>query len=168
MTDRFGYIKLADGRYREDKGFYYDDFEVGMVIEHRPGRTLTTTDNIWQSLIAMNQHPLHIEAEFARQTEFKELLMSSLVTFNVINGMTVHSLSQKSIANLGWDEVRLTHPVFVGDTLFAESEILEKRPSKSRPQQGIVTARTTGSNQDGKTVITYKRTFLVPMRSAAE
>jgi itaconyl-CoA hydratase len=164
--ERFGYIKTGENRYREDKGFSYEDFVIGMVIEHRPGRTVTATDNIWQSLISMNQHPLHIDAEYAGQTEFKELLVSSLVTFNIVNGLTVHSISHKAVANLGWDSVRLTSPVFVGDTLYAETEVLSKRESRSRPQQGVVTVRTLGRNQRGQQVIAFERIVLVPMRTA--
>jgi itaconyl-CoA hydratase len=164
--ERFGYIKTGANRYREDKGFCYEDFITGMVIEHRPGRTITATDNIWQSLISMNQHPLHIESEYANQTEFKEMLVSSLVTFNIVNGLTVHSISQKAVANLGWDSVRMTSPVFVGDTLYAETEILSKRESRSRPQQGLVTVRTLGTNQRDQQVITFERTILVPVRNA--
>ncbi|AOI71769.1 MaoC family dehydratase [Burkholderia ubonensis] len=166
MNTHAGYTRIAANRYREDKGFHYDDFVVGETIEHRPGRTITATDNVWQSLIAMNQHPLHIESEFANRTEFGELLVSSLVTFNIVNGMTVHTISQKGIANLGWDEVRLLAPVFVGDTLYAETEILDKRLSRSRAGQGIVTVRTTGTRQDGAAVITFKRTILIPQRAA--
>jgi itaconyl-CoA hydratase len=161
-----GYVKLGDKRYREERGLYLDDFELGLVIEHRPGRTITLTDNVWQSLIAMNLHPLHIDKEYAAGTEFGQILVSSLVTFNIVNGMTVHSLSQKGIANLGWDEVRLLAPVFVHDTLYAESEIVAKRESKSRPGQGIVSARTVGANQRGEQVIRYVRTFMVPSRPA--
>ncbi len=160
-----GYERIGENRIREDVGFYYDDFAVGLVIEHRPGRTVTATDNVWQSLIAMNQHPLHIDAEYANQTEFGQLLVSSLVTFTIVNGMTVRSVSQRGIANLGWDAVRLTAPVFVGDTLYAESEVLRKRPSASRPTQGIVTVKTVGFNQAGVSVIEFERTILVPRRS---
>ena len=162
--ERFGYIKTGENRYREDKGFYYEDFVLGTVIEHRPGRTITTADNVWQSLISMNQHPLHIESEYANQTEFKEMLVSSLVTFNIVNGMTVSSISQKAVANLGWDTVRMTSPVFVGDTLYAETDILSKRESRSRPQQGLVTVQTIGKNQRDQQVIAFERTILVPMR----
>ena len=160
-----GYGFVSPSRYREVKGLCYDDFVIGNTIEHVPGRTVTATDNVWQSLIAMNQHPLHIESAYAERTEFGELLVSSLVTFNIINGMTVHTISQKAIANLGWDEVRLHHPVFVGDTLKAETEILEKRLSRSRAGQGIVAVLTRGFNQDDMKVISFKRTILVPLRA---
>lgn len=161
---KFGYKKIGDNRFREDKGFCYEDFEPGVTIEHSPGRTITSTDNSWMSLLAMNQSPLHIDAVYCERTEFKQLLVSSLVTFNIVNGMTVHTVSHKGIANLGWDRVRLLHPVFVGDTLFAESTVLEKRESKSRPTQGIVKVQTIGKNQDGVAVIEFERTVLVEMR----
>ncbi len=158
--------QVGDKRYREVSGLYFDDFEVGDVFEHRPGRTVTNTDNIWGSLLAMNPHPLHIDAAYCEHTEFGELLVSSLVTFSIVNAMTVTSTSFKAIANLGWDKVRLTGPVFAGDTLYAESEVLSKRESKSRPGQGIVTVRTRGLKQDGSEIMHFERTFLVPVRGS--
>jgi itaconyl-CoA hydratase len=163
-----GYTALSATRIREDKGFYFDDFEAGMVIEHMPGRTVIEADNSWQSLVAMNQHPLHIDAEYARGTEFGRPLVSSLVTFAIVNGMTVHTVSQKAIANLGWDKVRLSAPVFIGDTLYAESEVLTKRLSATRPGQGIVTVLTVGMNQRREQVIRFERTILLPLRQASE
>jgi itaconyl-CoA hydratase len=160
------YVQVRPGRYRENSGLLYEHFVVGDVIEHRPGRTISTTDNIWGSLLCLNQHPLHIDAVYAGETEFGQLLVSSLVTFGIVNGMTVRTISQRGIANLGWDNVRLRAPVFVGDTLYAETEIVAKRPSESRPGQGIVTVHTTGRNQHGVQVIDFIRTVLVPMRVA--
>ncbi len=162
--DKISYKKIAENRYREERGLFYEDCVPGLVIEHRPGRTITATDNVWQSLIAMNQNPLHIDAEYAKQTEFKELLVSSLVTFNIVNGLTVSTMSQNAIANLGWDEVRLYHPVFVNDTLYSESEVISRRESKSRPNQGIVIIKTNGKNQNNEKVIDFKRTFLIKKR----
>ncbi|MGW0252479.1 MaoC family dehydratase [Nocardia goodfellowii] len=156
--------EVEPGRFREDVGLRYDDYIVGHVFEHRPGRTITTTDNIWSSLLCLNQHPLHIDAVYASETPFKQLLVSSLVTFGIVNGMTVKTISQQAVANLGWDKVRLTAPVFVGDTLYAETEILAKRPSASRPGEGIVSVHTVGRNQDGVQVIEFDRTLLAPMR----
>jgi acyl dehydratase len=153
---------VGAGRYRERWGFYLEDFEVGAVIEHRPGRTITETDNVWQSLIVTNDHPIHIDRRFAERSEFGRLLVSSLVTFAVVNAMTVSTVSARAIANLGWDRVRLPNPVFVGDTLYAESEILTVRESRSRPTQGIVTIATTGRKHDGTVVLTCERTILVP------
>ena len=159
------YLEVAPGRYREDHGLRYGDFVVGDVIEHRPGRTITATDNVWSSLLCLNQHPLHIDAEYAARTGFGQLLVSSLVTFGIVNGMTVRSISQRAVANLGWDEVRLRAPVYVGDTLYAETTVAAKRPSGSRPGEGVVTVRTVGRNQHGAQVISFARTVLVPLRA---
>jgi itaconyl-CoA hydratase len=112
----------------------------------------------------MNTHPLHFDAAYCAQTEFGRPLVNSCLTLSIVTGMSVSDLSQKAIANLGWDKVRLSAPVFAGDTLYAESEVLEVRESKSRPTQGIVTVRTTGKKADGTTVMTYERSFLVPRR----
>lgn len=159
-----GYKQVGEKRYRETIGLYFEDFEVGDVFEHRPGRTLTEVDNIWQSLICLNTHPLHIDSAYGRKTEFKQTLMSSLVTLAIVGGMSVRSTSGKAIANLGWDKVRLTAPVFVGDTIYADSEVLHARLSSSRPNQGVVTVRTRGLKEDGTVFMTYERTFLVPTR----
>ncbi|WP_395298458.1 MaoC family dehydratase [Kitasatospora hibisci] len=144
----------------------YEDFVPGEVVEHRPGRTITMNDNTWSSLLCLNQHPLHIDAVYAEQTRFKRILVSSLVTFGIVNGMTVSSISAKCVANLGWDKVRMTAPVFVGDTLYATTRILTKRESATRPGEGIVTVHTTGLNQDGASVIEFERTILVPRQEA--
>lgn len=157
--------ELSPGRFREDEGLRYEDYVVGHVFEHRPGRTITATDNVWSSLLVLNQHPLHIDEVYASQTEFGRLLVSSLVTFGIVNGMTVKTISQKAVANLGWDKVRLNAPVFVGDTLYAETAILAKRPSGSRRGQGVVTVHTMGRNQDGVQVIEFDRTLLAAARS---
>lgn len=158
---RDGVKEVAPGRFREVQGRYFEEFEVGHVYEHRPGRTITDTDNIWFTLLTMNTHPTHFDYEFAKKTEFGKPLVVSPFTIALMTGMSVSDTSAKAIANLGWDEVRMTAPLFVGDTLYAESEVLEKRESKSRPDQGIVTFRTIGKNQDDITVASYKRTVLV-------
>jgi len=160
----FGYIKVSSDRYREDRGLYLEDLVPGLVIEHRPGRTVTMTDNIWSSLLTLNQHPLHIDSEYAATTEFGKMVVCGMVTFSIVNGMTVASISQKTIASLGWDKVRFTAPVFVGDTLFAETEVRSRRPSHSRPGVGIVTVLTRGYKQGGQTVVTFERTVLMPGR----
>ena len=158
---RDGVKEVAPGRFREVQGRYFEDFEVGHVYEHRPGRTITDADNVWFTLLTMNTHPAHFDYEFSKKTEFGKPLVVSPFTIALMTGMSVSDTSGKAIANLGWDEVRMTHPLFVGDTLYAESEVLEKRESKSRPDQGIATFRTIGRNQDGTIVSTYKRTVLV-------
>ena len=161
------YKKVGERRFREVRGLYYEDVVVGEIVEHRPGRTVTEADNLWQSLLALNPNPLHIDAAYAEKTEWGRPLMSSLVTLSIVTGMSVSSTSFRCIANLGWDEVRLLAPVFAGDTLYAESEFLEKRLSRSRPAQGLVTCATRGLKADGTVFLTFKRTFLLPTREYA-
>ena len=159
--------EIADKRYRETSGLYYEDFVEGDVFEHRPGRTITDTDNIWLTLLTMNTQPVHFDAAYAAQTEWKKLLVDSTLTISLLTGMSVRTISAKVVANLGWDKVRATHPVFAGDTLYAETEVLSKRESKSRPTQGIVTVATTGRNQDGEVVMTFERTMLIYKRDGS-
>lgn len=158
---RDAYKEVAPGRFREVQWRYFEDFEVGHIYEHRPGRTITDADNVWFTLLTMNTHPAHFDYAFAEKTEFGKPLVVSPLTIALMTGMSVSDTSGKAIANLGWDEVRMTHPLFVGDTLYAQSEVLEKRASKSRPEQGIVTFTTIGKNQNGVAVASYKRTVLV-------
>lgn len=158
---REGTIEVSKGRYRETFGRYLEEFKVGDVYEHRPGRTITDTDNVWFTLLTMNTHPLHFDYEFAKKTEFGKPLVCSPFTVALLVGMSVSDISQKAVANLGWGDIKLTHPVFPGDTLYAESEVLNKRESKKRPEQGIVTVRTTGKNQHGDIVCTFERSMLV-------
>lgn len=159
--------EVGPNRYRESYGRYLEDFNVGDVYEHRPGRTLTETDNTWFTLLTMNQHPLHFDHKYAEHSEFKKPLMNSCLTLSVVAGMSVSDVSQKTIANLGWDKVKMPAPVFNGDTLYAESEVLAIRESKSRPTQGIVSIKTRGINQDGVEVISFERAMLIPKRGHA-
>ena len=158
---------VGEQRYRESYGRYLEDFTVGDVYEHRPGRTITETDNTWFTLLTMNQHPLHFDRQYGERSEFGAVLVNSCLTLSLITGMSVSDVSQKTVANLGWTDVRLTGPVFVGDTLYAESEVLEIRESRSRPTQGIVTIRTRGLKQDGSEVISFQRAMLIPRRGHA-
>ena len=159
--------QVGERRYRESVGRFYEDFVVGDIYEHRPGRTITETENTWFTLLTMNKHPLHFDAEYAKHSEFGRCLVASPFTVSLIVGMSVSDVSQKAIANLGWTDIRLPAPVFVGDTIYAESEVLAKRESKSRPDAGIVTVRTIGKNQDGAVVCTFDRTILVQRRGHA-
>ena len=149
------------------KGRFYEDFEVGDVYEHPLGRTISTADNTWFTLLTQNTAPLHFDHHYASQTEFKKPLVNSCLTLSLVTGQSVTDVSQNVMANLGWDEVRLPHPVFEGDTVYSRSEVLEKRESKSRPNVGVVTVRTTGFNQDGVEVISFRRTLLVYRRGKA-
>jgi itaconyl-CoA hydratase len=158
------YKQVGPRRYRETSGLYYEDFAPGDTFEHRPGRTITNTDNIWMTLLTMNTHPVHFDAEYAAQTEWKKMLVNSTFTLALLTGMSVRTVSAKVVANLGWDKVKASHPVFAGDTLYAESTVLHKRESKSRPMQGIVTVATRGLNQHGREVMSFERTMLVYKR----
>lgn len=160
----YGSKQVGENRYREDVGRYFEDFKVGDIYEHRPGRTISEADNTWFTLITMNKHPVHFDANYAAKSEFKKPLVNSALTLSIVVGMTVSDTSQKAIANLGWDAIKLTAPVFVGDTLYAESEVLDKRESKSRPTQGIVTIKTTGKKADGTVFMTFERAMLIPKR----
>ena len=162
--DLLAYKQVGEQRFREVRGLVFEDFTVGEIVEHRPGRTVTEVDNIWQSLLCLNTHPLHIDAAYGAKTEWGRPLMSSLVTLCIVAGMSVNSTSMQGIANLGWDKVRLLAPVFAGDTIYAESEVLRKRLLKSRPNQGLVVCATRGLKADGTVFLTYRRTFLVPTR----
>ena len=159
--------KVGSNRFRESFGRCLEDFKVGDVYEHRPGRTILEADNAWFTLLTLNTHPLHFDAAYAARTEFGRPLVNSCLTLAMVTGMSVSDLSQKAVANLGWDKVRLTAPVFAGDTIYAESEVLEVRESKSRPTQGVVTVRTTGKKADGTTFMTFERSILVPRRGHA-
>lgn len=160
-------VKVAPNRYRESFGRYYEDFVVGDIYEHRPGRTISEADNTWFTLLTMNTHPLHFDVEYGKASEFGRCLVASPLTLAILVGMSVTDVSQKAIANLGWKEIRMTAPVFPGDTLYAESEVLDKRESNSRPTAGVVTVSTTGKNQDGKVICTFERSILVAKRGHA-
>ena len=159
-----GAVQVGPQRYRETFGRHYEDFVVGDVYEHRPGRTITQQDNIWFTLLTMNTHPLHFDEEYGRASEFGRCIVASPLTVAMIVGMSVTDVSQKAIANLGWKDIVMPAPVFVGDTLYAESEVLAKRDSNSRPTAGIVTVRTIGRNQHGTEVCRFERTILVARR----
>jgi acyl dehydratase len=149
------------------RGRFYEDFAVGDVYQHPLGRTITSADNSWFTLLTMNTAPIHFDHHYAAKTAFGKPLVNSALTLAIVTGQSVTDLSQNVFANLGWDDVRLPNPVFEGDTLYAQSEVLSVRASASRPELGIVTARTTGYNQDGVVVITYTRTIMVYKRGQA-
>jgi len=156
--------EVAPGRWRASPGRYYEDFTIGDTYEHRPGRTIGEADNTWFTLLTMNQHPLHFDAAYAARSEFGRPVVNSCLTLSIVAGMSVSDVSQQAIANLGWTDIKLPAPVFVGDTIYAETEVLAKRESGSRPTQGIVTVRTTGKKSDGTVFMTFERTVLVPKR----
>src|SRR5712692_1351060 len=149
------------------RGRFFEDFAVGDVYEHPLGRTITTADNIWFTLLTQNTAPIHFDHNYASQTEFGKPLVNSCLTLSLVTGQSVTDISQNVMANLGWDEVRLPNPVFEGDTVYSRSEVLEKRESKSRDNVGIVKVRTTGFNEDGTVVIEFTRTIMVYQRGQA-
>jgi itaconyl-CoA hydratase len=141
----------------------FEDFVVGEVLRHPIGRTITASDNIWTTLIAVNTNPIHFDAHYSAQTEFGKPLVNSPLTLAIVTGLSVADISRHAV-NLGWDEVRMPAPVFEGDTIYAQTEVLSARESKSRPHMGIVEVRTTGFKQDGTVVMTFRRTIMVYKR----
>lgn len=147
-------------------GRCYEDFTVGLILRHPIGRTVSQTDNTWFTLLTANMNPIHFDTFYSAQTEFKRPLVNSCFTLALVVGLSVNDISRNAV-NLGWDEVRLPAPLFEGDTVYAQTEILGMRESKSRPLQGLVEVRTTGFKQDGTVILTYRRTILVYKRGHA-
>lgn len=149
-------------------GRFLEDFAVGDSFRSRLGRTITEADNIWFTLLTMNTNQMHFNRAYAERTEFKEPLVVSSLTLAIVLGLSVADTSENAVANLGWDEIKLPAPVFAGDTLWAESEVLAVRESRSRPSCGIVSIRTRGINQRRQVVIEFTRSFMVFKRAAPE
>ena len=147
-----------------DGGRCYEDFTVGVLIKHPLGRTVTAADNAWTTLVAVNTNPIHFDAHYASQTEFGKPLVNSPFILALVTGLSVADISRYGV-NLGWDEVRMPAPVFEGDTVYAQTEIVNTRESKSRPNMGLVEVKTTGFKQDGTVIMTFRRTILVYKRS---
>jgi itaconyl-CoA hydratase len=143
------------------QGRFYEDFEVGDVYRHPLGRTVTEADNTWFTLLTMNTNQAHFNAQVGASSEFGRMLVASPLTIAIAMGQSVTDTTQNAFANLGVDELRLTAPVFAGDTVWSESIVLDKRESASRPHAGLVTIRTRTLNQDAVEVLTFKRTFYV-------
>jgi acyl dehydratase len=150
------------------RGRFYEDLQSGDVYRSRLGRTVTETDNIWFSALTMNTNQIHFNAEYAARTEFGQPLVVSTLTLAIVLGLSVRDTSENAAANLGWGDIVLPKPVYAGDTLWAESEVLAKRESKSRPSCGIVSIRTRGVNQRREVVIEFARSFMVFKRDASE
>lgn len=145
-------------------GRYFDEFEVGQSFKHWPGRTISEADDTWFSLLTMNQHPVHIDAHYAAGTQHGQRLVVGPLVFSIVVGMSVADVSGRAIANLDYSEVKHVGPVFHGDTIYAESRIADLRESTSKPDRGLVFVESRGFNQRGETVLTLKRTILVPKR----
>jgi acyl dehydratase len=148
------------------QGRYLEDFEVGDVYRCRYGRTVTEADNIQFTLLTNNTNQIHFNRDYGEKTEWGSTLVNSALTLAIVAGMGVADVSENGFA-LGWDEITLPHPVLPGDTLYSESEVVEKRESRSRPEQGIVKVETRGYNQHGDLVIRYRRSVMVWKREHA-
>jgi len=146
-------------------GRVFEDFEVGDVFDHPLGRTILAADNTWFTLLTMNTNPVHFDAAYAAHTEFGKPLVNSCLTLAIVTGQSVTDVSQNALANLGWEEVKMPHPVFEGDTIYSRSEVLGIREPTSRPQVGIVRVKTTGFNQDRKVVLEFTRSIMVYKRA---
>jgi acyl dehydratase len=140
----------------------YEELEVGAVYTSRFGRTVLEADNVWFTLLTLNTNPIHFDAEYAATTEWQRPLVDSTFTLALVTGLSVADVSERGV-NLGWDEVRLLKPVFAGDTIRAETEVLSKRKSQSRPESGIVRVRTRGLNQRDEVVISFERAIMLPL-----
>ena len=147
-------------------GRYYEDFEVGEIIKHWPGRTITAADDMLFSMLTMNHHPLHIDANFAAQTQHGQPLVVGTLVFSVVVGMTVADISGHAIANLEYTQVKHLGPTFHGDTLYAQTTVLDKRESRSKPDRGIVWVETVAFNQRQERVLSFQRAVLLPKRHA--
>lgn len=149
-------------------GRFFEDFEIGDVYQHPLGRTVSEADNTWFTLLTMNTNQSHFNAQYAARSEFGRPLVVSTLTVAIAVGQSVTDLTQNAFANLGWDDIKMSSPVFAGDTLWSESIVLEKRASASRPHAGIVSVRTRTLNQDGIEVCRFVRTFYVYRRGAEQ
>lgn len=150
------------------QGRFFEDFEVGDVYRHPLGRTVTASDNAWFTLVTMNTNELHFNDHYSSHTEFGKQLVNSTLTLAIVVGLSVTDVSRNAVANLGWEKVRMPHPVFIGDTLYAESVVLAARASESRPYAGIVSVATQGLNQDGEVVLTFERSVMVYRKDAPQ
>ena len=149
-------------------GPYLDDFEVGDVIRHPIGRTISEVDNTWFTLLTLNTNQMHFNRQYAERSEFGRILVNSGFSVGLVIGMSVAETSHHAVANLGFEEIRFPNPIYVGDTIWVETRVLGVRESKSRPHAGIVRVRTRGLNQEGKVCVTFVRSFMVYRRDAEE
>ena len=145
-------------------GRYFDEFNVGDKFKHWPGRTITEHDDTWFSLMTMNQNPIHIDANYAAGTQHGRRLVNGTLIFSIAVGMSVADISGKCIANLEYEFIRHLAPTYHGDTIYAETEILETRLSETKPDRGIVYVETKAFNQHGETVLVFRRRVLVPRK----
>jgi acyl dehydratase len=159
---------MPDGAAKVWRGRFYEDFAVGDVFRSRLGRTITETENTWFTCLTMNTNQMHFNAPYAERTRFGRPLVNSTLTLALAVGLSVPDTSENAAANLSWTDIRLPNPVYAGDTMWVESEVLELRESRSRPNVGLVGIRTRGVNQRREVVIEFRRTFMIYRRDAAE
>jgi len=145
-------------------GRYFEEFQSGDIIKHWPGKTVTESDNNLFCLLTMNHHPVHLDQEYVKAHPHQKILVVGTYVLSVVVGMTVADISGKAIANLEYEKITHDGPVFIGDTLQAETEILETRLSRSKPDRGIVYVETRAMNQHGDKVLTLRRKVLIPIR----
>ena len=158
--------EVAPGRWRAEAGRCFEDFRVGDIYEHRPGRTISEADNTWFTLMTMNTNPLHFDAAYAAKSQHGQRLVNGLLVIAIVTGMTVKDISENAIANLEYESIRHTAPSFHGDTLYAETTVIEVTPSKTKSDRGVVYVETRGLNQNGEVVLVLRRKVLVPRRPA--
>jgi itaconyl-CoA hydratase len=161
-------MTVAPQAPKDWRGRFYEDFDVGDVFASRLGRTITDTDNVWFTCLTMNTNQMHFNSPHAERTRFGQPLVNSVFTLALVTGLTVPDTSENAVANLAWTDIKLPNPVFVGDTLWAETEVLDVRESGSQPNAGIVSVRCRGINQRREVVIEFKRTFMIYKRDAPE
>jgi acyl dehydratase len=154
--------RVFDGK--EQFGKYFEDFQEGDVYKHWPGRTITESDNVLFCMLTMNHMPLHIDKEYAKKSQHSRILVVGTLPFALAVGMSVRDTSGKTIANLEYEKIEHLAPVFIGDTLYAETTVLDKRLSETKPDRGIIHVETKAYNQDGKPILSFKRRFLAPSR----
>ena len=158
----------SDAGCQDVIGRYFEEFEPGQTFRHWPGRTISEADDTWFSLLTMNQNPLHIDAHYASGTQHGQRLVVGTLVFSIAVGLSVADISGRAIANLEYEEIKHTAPVFHGDTIYAETRVLEKTESRSKPDRGIVRVETRAFNQRDETVLTFRRRVLIPKRPPEE
>ncbi len=146
---------------------YFEDFTPGQTFKHWPGRTITEFDNTWFTLMTMNSNPLHFDAAYAAKSQHGQRLVNGLLVIAIVTGMSVKDVSENCIANLEYESIRHTGPAFHGDTIYAETTVLEVTPSKSKPDRGVIYVETRGLNQRGEQILVLRRRVLQPRRPAA-
>lgn len=146
-------------------GLYFEDFEIGSEIKHSLSKTIFESDNNFFSLLTMNHHPVHTNIDYAGSNQHGKILVVGTLVFSLAVGITVPDVSGKAVANLGYEEVKHLHPVFINDTIYVRTRVLEKRESKSKPDRGIVYVESVASNQDGTDVLSFRRRVLIKKKN---